>query len=1174
MLFLHTADWHLDQANLPYTVPAIERAINEAPPYDVFVMAGDLAVHRGHIHPNVAHQIRRLIDLGARKANKRTAIVIAGNHDQSYNPENAGVVKGVLDTFRRPGDIDAPRIMVIEQPRTVRFDGVSLVCIPTPNKFWARTVLEDAGEDASNELISSELEAMVRGMIAEEHGQGGKVAVVYHGTVTGARLGNEQVMAAGMDIGVPHSAFHGADVVMAGHIHHNQVMEREGLPPVYYPGAPAPLTWNDKALEPAWFHHELAPHQMPQVGTVRLQVLSQMIEVHIEAAADAPDVFPWAKLIEAEARTAGADAGDRVRVTVSGPSSALDQLTPAVLKEVELLGAFEHVKAIYDRTDAIRARFDVDQKWSVMAAFERYMDFHKVPDDDRQPLREVVAELEAKVVDDHLDAHYECVPRRLTVRNWCQYEQAELRFDELGSLVAVDGDNYAGKSNLMRATAFARYKLQLTGNKLSDLIRIGEDSCEVEEEWTHGEQAYLVKRVLKRSKGGGARAELNFWRLNEDGTKTPVVEGTAAETQAAIDRLIGPAALYLATSYAGQNDVDGLLDLGPAELKDLLLSVLQRNFEGRTEILNDRQRDLAKQLERQHGVIEAVEDAAGLEEIATQECQLQGDICQARQALEELADEDELDLKVERANQAVADAMSQAKDYAVAVRARADIQNQLADAKAEAQASDRAQGKWDQLDAQLSELPPDTLEEDLVALSEARQSRDTLAASWNDEVEEKRKAKAEAAELAAKARRALDAAEAKRDQAARELTRARRDAELLSGVPCEGGQWHHEDGTGPVPMGGCQFLVDATTARDQLDDLDALVKAAHNEVAVAAEANRDLTAQAVAATDELERVLGLARQETAKGDNAVKEAEAQVARAQVAKGKLDRLVAEQAGLKPLIEEGGARRAKVGTLEIALDEARAIVAEFPGSQEEVEAALAAAQDKARTARSERSHNRDRRQALLAEQGKAERELAALEGKREAMAEQKLKLEEAEAEAARLTGLIGRVGFVAKALHRDGIPFLLLEQFAIPGLQALVNEYLEPTNLRVSVDSERELTSGELRNEVVLMFDDHRGRHPLSAASGMQRTAIGIALRNALADLHARATGSFITLSVQDEGFGTMTEENLQVAKVMIQQVAKRRGWFVFISHVGGMSSIADSIVTVTDQGSHSTVEVLS
>jgi DNA repair exonuclease SbcCD ATPase subunit len=84
---------------------------------------------------------------------------------------------------------------------------------------------------------------------------------------------------------------------------------------------------------------------------------------------------------------------------------------------------------------------------------------------------------------------------------------------------------------------------------------------------------------------------------------------------------------------------------------------------------------------------------------------------------------------------------------------------------------------------------------------------------------------------------------------------------------------------------------------------------------------------------------------------------------------------------------------------------------------------------------------------------------------------------------------------------------------------------------------------------------------------------MAVKNSLADLNAASTGSRVHLSVQDEGFGTMDETNLDGAKAMIREIAHRRGgWYVFMSHLPGMEEVADTVIRVRDEGGLSTAEV--
>ena len=66
-----------------------------------------------------------------------------------------------------------------------------------------------------------------------------------------------------------------------------------------------------------------------------------------------------------------------------------------------------------------------------------------------------------------------------------------------------------------------------------------------------------------------------------------------------------------------------------------------------------------------------------------------------------------------------------------------------------------------------------------------------------------------------------------------------------------------------------------------------------------------------------------------------------------------------------------------------------------------------------------------------------------------------------------------------------------------------------------------------------------------------------------------------MAVQDEGFGTMDEHELPAAKAAMREVADSRGngsTYFYISHVPGMSSMADDVISVSDHDGVSELEV--
>lgn len=1160
---LHTADWHLDLSNLEFAVPAIEAGI-KAEPYDLFVHAGDLAVNRSMIHPHVAYEIRSAIDRGIADASCG-GIVVAGNHDQSFIAERKGMVEGIM------GDGHNDLLLASTPVVEIRC-GVGFVCIPTPNKYWAKS----QGPDAD---IGALLHTMIQAKIAEARGYDGVkwVAVIYHGTIGGAMLSDEVLMPSGVDISVPHTAFNGADIVLAGHIHHRQELPGsvDGTrPPVFYSGAPAPLTWNDRHLEPGMYLHTFGETEITS-ELVPLPVLSQMIHHDLDVPVDyegnlTADIL---RIID------GSDSGSRVRVRVSGLGTILDSIDYKAIRGHEEASPVRSVKIVTDRSDTVVARMDLKDGFSMAEAMGEWAKIKQVPDALIKPLLTMAGEIEARVQDYHLDACYDMKPVGLSVKNWCQYEDAEVDFSDLGSLVLIDGPNYSGKSNLSRAILFALYKKQVAGSRIADLIRKGEDTMSVTLRFESGGNHYRIIRDVKRM-GEGASTALHFQQLADspggaavnrilhDSNWSPVVEGTAKETQAKIESMVGPLDLFLATSFAGQNAVDALLDLTPAELKDTLMSVLQRNFDARLKEGRSIRDSAEKRRDEAKSKIEALESSTievsheAVEAAALRRDDLEGQITVSEMSVSGL----DAKLAEAKAAKATADALT---------AEISDLERKQYEGE---KAVDKAKDRVDELER--ASMDASTLrnqmepEPDIIALrsagESARKKLDDARQSGVDAIREIQAAKEELTGKYHAANQDVIIGEGMVKTMDADIERASVAAKLIAKVPCSGASMVFVDcPEDPVDTGTCQFLKDAIKSRDDLPAMLAGLDDQKRMVATKAESRDRYKAELdeAQAREESER----ARQK-ADGEGMEMDASNAVARIESASLTIQANAERQRKIDVLEERASGINAARNLLIKAGEDIGRVVAGLSMARQRSSQAREAiggyeATERASiTERTRLAALRSDMEAIVSEQGR-------LRGQMESWAAAQKQIQmHRDVESASGREIEVAATYV-EAMHRDGLPFLLLEQYAIPALRESAARYLKASGLTLEIESERELTTGELRNHVEMSFSDHRGRHPIGAASGFQRTAIGVALRNALADLLAQATGSRIWLAVQDEGFGTMDAENLEAAKGTVRSIAERRGWFIVISHVPGMTEIADTVLRVTDRGGVSSVEVM-
>lgn len=1202
---LFTADWHLDQSNIRYTLPAVDALVQvarERKP-DLVIHGGDYFVHRGSIHPEINWLVRdRLHELAAAAGGRRIAfdavsmLAISGNHDQVFQHGMHDGLAGAVAVASDQDDIGrgivtattatGPRVVIVDA------DGggsgtLSFVLIPTVNKYWLHSQTETEDKQDAGALLDS----MVQSLILAEKAAGRDPIVVYHGTFVGARLSNEQVMTAGMDVALPQTAVNGAAVVLAGHIHHAQELDGPGCK-IHYPGSIAPLTWNDKKLAPRALlveieHDEGGRVQGVDVEAIPLPVVSQMVEHEVSDLPRNDGSVAW--WIENEINASGVGSGDRLRLKITAPGEVLTQVTDNLLDQLAAKYQLEHIKAIRERSDSDRIEFAADRRIGIVEAFCSWLQLQAredLTDEERGVLIALARQLEEQVQDEHLDACYDYQPEALVAKNWCQYEELAIDFDKLGSLVAIRGANTAGKSNAVRALLFALFKHQVAGDVLSDLIRKGERQAEVVHTFhSHGDR-YRIRRVLKRSGERGATAQLFFERwLDATEQWTPLAEGDARETEQAIRSLIGPPELFLATTYAGQADVDGLLDLVPAELRDLLQSVLQRDFAGRQKLIRTWAADAEKQADRHRTLMER---AAGE---SARAAQLEVDLEVTRGRLAghqaELAkiDLSALEAALRSAQERAAElrgrlAAIPAADTPVAIRER------LATAeKAVVAAQERLAGARAAAAAHAQHLEEEPPTADVGAAEAAMAQADTaLRETKACHHDEQRKLWERLDSLAAEHRTAHHAWEkAKRDLdfVTTQLQDFERRALLIDEVPCGGNVWRGEpDSVGRVlsfDMSACPLLADALSSRNSIETYSEYVRKGESQVQeLGAEIQRALEALGKARNEDSQQLDQRHKAEASALQAALDDAKRVAEQARQAEAKRAAWAAQEALLLGKAERAGEYEAAVQEAEARvkeLAEAARAAADQVEARAGLERELAHAERESAQAEDLLDRGRQEQAAAKAAADVAAADIVRIEAQLEAATKAAAEASEHRTAIAALERRGRHCSILLEALGRDGVPQLLLEQFALPELRSLVNSYLEETSFSVEIEAQRQLVSGEGKPGVYITFSDHRGTHPVSAASGQQRVALGSALRNALAALHAQALGSRIWLTVQDEGFGALDPENREAAKVTLRRIARDRRWFLYISHVEGLSEIADSVLEAVAHNGASRLEVV-
>lgn len=1154
----HSGDWHLDQNTALNVWPAMKTVVTDVENMaltgnglDLFILLGDLFVKRDHIHPVSLQHMKHCVQQIARHC---PVLVIPGNHDAANAHDGVDSCVAALtelDTEYRV--IVEPRPVVVDFMKDVEQIPVQVACLPTPNKYhyWSAT----QGEAPDVEAISMELQKVCHSMAAQMRSDVVRV-MAYHGTVLGGLTDSEQVMTTGQDIALQRGGWEDSfDALMACHLHKPQEVGRW-----LYSGSIAPLTFAQTYMRPRWCVWTFDPENAmtPGIESMPLLVAHPLIQIDVQPLDSDPNPM---KEFGAQFQRIGAErdlpgkwwTGARVKIKARFKEHWRENWNEELIRR-ELEGA----EQVTFTTEVLRTNIRINPKSQQID--DLMADYIGLNDDLRDmadPLMALTVEMEEQITPAQ---RAEAMPKdfrllNVSMTNYKNFAKAQIDFTELDRLTCVTGKNAAGKSNAAEAAAFALFKFLRGSSNIADVIRNGTDRCSVVVELESGGHVFRVTRTVKKpGKTASAdvlveqRAEKNA--LGEDGwLLCNAADGRA--TQDVIDGLVGSQADYMASHYCTQFNVDWILSLKPAALKDLIQDSLPlKLYAHRKELARQYQMNLQNAISEHSAKInqlqQLVDGKAGHKEAY-------GQAVLERTRAEQSAEE--IRIRIEGHKQAVKDSMNRL----------ADLNTQAAKLGTVADRSYALQLKMNTLDVDLKSL------QDVLAHRGEVEAFDRDMKIWRGQLAEQDRRLAEWQKLDAEHNALVAELQkitqghtftVKEKEAA--VKRAKKAAGLLADVPCQAIGQHIQAGVDTlnerpileplqvhdVEMAtrGCQFLVDAAKAAKDLPDLERDLEE-WNEI------GRTL------GQDQAKRMAAIKTEQPALDfDSRKRDALARALKdAPALEAKLNRLAAAEGAHKAKSEERARADEELATLAYDKDAHGKVQADVATAKVDLDAKEGdlAAGEEARDAQFLINQKLAQRIGMLKEKldaaEKAEKQMASLEGFRDLD-----------------TAQLAVVAAYRRAVDRDGIPFLILER-AIPQLAEYTNTFLGDTDLRVQINSGMSSTA---REELRVTFQDGEGQHGLSEASGFQRMALGACIHAGRILIQSDATGVSASHLFLDEGFGAYDQENIQHGIRMVQKFAEHFQQVIFITHIDAMKQAAGTLLSVTNNGAGSALEVVA
>jgi len=213
-------------------------------------------------------------------------------------------------------------------------------------------------------------------------------------------------------------------------------------------------------------------------------------------------------------------------------------------------------------------------------------------------------------------------------------------------------------------------------------------------------------------------------------------------------------------------------------------------------------------------------------------------------------------------------------------------------------------------------------------------------------------------------------------------------------------------------------------------------------------------------------------------------------------------------------------------------------------------------------------------LAGAEREAGEQAARLVGRFEALTEQHAEVEGAPAalEAARLD--VGLYTRLQDAYGRDGVPAVVVDQQAVPAIEANANGVLEQlgVGMRVELRTQRATKQGNVRETLDIIVHAAGGESVYGDFSGGEKTRLNVALRIALAILLSNRRGADVRTLIVDEPEYLDVDGHERLAELLRSLSVERFDRVLLISHEAAMLDALDqSIIIAKDAHGDSRIE---
>jgi DNA repair exonuclease SbcCD ATPase subunit/DNA repair exonuclease SbcCD nuclease subunit len=527
---IHLADIHIRlykrHAEYRFTFENLYRQLEKYKNTNTaIVVAGDILHSKTDLSPEMVQLASEFLNS---LANIAPTIIIAGNHD--FNMSNINRLDSLSPIVN---NLKNSNLHYLRNSGVYRFADVD---------FAVMSILDDRVDwPTSSDCTAST-----------------KIAL-FHGPVHNAQTDVGYVVSSRS---VSVDDFDGFDIVLLGDIHRHQYLKTEN-PVVAYPGSLIQQNHGETLENHGYIEWEVTS-RTPSFNEVENDYGYLTIRT---TDGKIPTLNKIPKNVRVRLFTANLD------------TSGIKKLTALIRKQMNVVeltvNRIPDSTTISSSSTASTENIHDVQYQNALISDYILLNYPNTSQEILERIFEINKQLNAKLVEDDLPRSVVWRPLRLKFDNLFSYgEGNEINFSDMKGLYGVFSPNATGKTSAFDSLCFALYDKTPRAFKGSHIMNTRANYCYCEFDFEIHNVQYKIIRKGERKKNGEVKVDVDFMRLEEDGSYTTLNGEDRRHTNHIIRSYVGSYDDFILTNLSVQNQNSLFIDKGQSDRKDLLSQFL------------------------------------------------------------------------------------------------------------------------------------------------------------------------------------------------------------------------------------------------------------------------------------------------------------------------------------------------------------------------------------------------------------------------------------------------------------------------------------------------------------------------------------------------------------------------------------------------------------------------